>query len=206
MNAILNASPLQIMALWEDLLSAEYGCNGYGGDVAEIYISRFMRHSSTVTLDRMRGGELSEEGREDYREAGRTLHALCRVFEDRRKVVVEMLEGPLDDLAGDRVFDHRVHLRIVGASSERGETMACCHLDADNDIFMREQHGRSYRYYSRANFPSALVAADHIGRKPGMDPERVAATCRIAFGETTPEQEELTPSDVYRTLDELGQR
>jgi len=115
MNAILNASPLQIMGLWEDLLDAQHGRNGYGGDVAEIYVTRFMTHSSTVTLDRMRGGELSEGSRDDYREACRTLHALCRLFEERRQVVIEMLEGPLDDLVGDRVFDHRVHLRVIGA-------------------------------------------------------------------------------------------
>lgn len=112
MNDLLNASPLMIMELWEQLLDAEHGRNGYGGDTAEIYVTRFMMHSSTVTLDRMRGGDLSEGGREDYHEACRTLHALCRVFEERRKVVVEMIEGPLDDLVGDRVFDHRVHLRV----------------------------------------------------------------------------------------------
>lgn len=112
MNAILNASPFQIMGLWEDLLDAEHGRNGYGGYTAEIYISRFMQHSTTVTLDRIRGGELSDGARDDYREAGRAIHALCRLFEERRGVVIKMEEGPLDDLAGDHVFDHRVHLTV----------------------------------------------------------------------------------------------
>lgn len=206
MNDILNASPLQIMGLWENLLSAEYGRNGYGGDTAEIYISRFMTHSSTVTLDRMRGGDLSEGSRHDYREGCRTLHALCRLYEERRKVVIEMLEGPLDDLIGDRVFDHRVHLRVVATSGAESGTTACCYLDPENDIFMREQHGNHYRYYPRDNFPNSADAARHIGRKPGMDQGRVSAMCRIAFGDTTPEQEGLAATDVYRTLEELGQR
>jgi hypothetical protein len=119
MNAILNASPLQIVGLWEDLLDAEHGRNGYGGDTAEIYITRFMTHSSTVALDRMRGGELSEGGRDDYREACRTLHALCRLFEQRREVVIEMEEGALDELIGDRVFDHRVHLTVLRGSERQ---------------------------------------------------------------------------------------
>ena len=119
MNAILNTSPAQVMGLWEDLLDAEHGRNGYGGDTAEIYISRFMNHSSTVALDRMRGGELSDGARDDYREAARTLHALCRVFEERRKVVIEMEEGPLDDLAGNRIFDHRIHLTVLPASGQQ---------------------------------------------------------------------------------------
>lgn len=119
MNVILNASPLQIMGLWEDLMDAEHGRNGYGGCTAEIYVSRFMGHSSTVTLDRMRGGELSDGARDNYREAARTLHALCRLFEERRGVVIEMEEGPLDDLAGDRVFDHRVHLTVALPTPEK---------------------------------------------------------------------------------------
>jgi len=84
-------------------------------------------------------------------------------------------------------------------------TTECCYLDRDNDIFMREQHGRSYRYYPRENFPDSNMATNHIGRKPGMDRGRVGAVCRIAFGESTPEQEGLTQDDVYRTLEQLGQ-
>jgi len=84
-------------------------------------------------------------------------------------------------------------------------TTECCYLDGDNDIFMREQHGRSYRYYPRENFPDSSTATNHIGRKPGMDRGRVGTMCRIAFGESTPAQEGLTQGDVYRTLEQLGQ-
>ena len=206
MNGILNASPLQIMGLWEELLDAQHGRNGYGGDTAEIYITRFMTHSSTVALDRMRSGELSDGARDDYREAARTLHALCRLFEKRRGVVIEMEEGTLDDLTGDQVFDHRVHLTVSKAPARPRETTACCYLDAHNDIFMREPHGNGYRYYPRDNFRDSSIATNHIGGKPNMELARVTAICRIAFGETTPVQEGLTPDDVYRTLEELGQR
>lgn len=118
-KALLNVSPAQFMGLWEDLMDAEHKRNGYGGDTAEIYVSRFMMHSSTVVLDHVRGGEVSEGYREDYLEAATTLHALCRLFEDRRNVTIEMEEGPLDDLVGPAIFDHRVHLRVVTAADAR---------------------------------------------------------------------------------------
>lgn len=108
-NALLSASPLQIMELWEELADAANGVNGYGGDVAEIYIYRFMRHSPSVALDRVRG---TMSCHEDYREANALLHTLCRIFEERRQVRIEMQEGPLDALLGPEIFDHRVHLVV----------------------------------------------------------------------------------------------
>lgn len=203
MNAILNAAPIHFMELWEQLLDAQHGSNSYGGDTAEIYVSTFMRHSSTVVLDHMRGGEVSDGYREDYREAAATLHALCRLFESRRGVVLEMQEGPLDDLLGPGVFDHRVHLTVVGSGSERQWMNECCYLDEDNDIFIRQPDENRYVHYLRDTFPDHAAAAAYLGTKPGTDPTWVATLCRIAFDETTLEDEGLCRSDVYRTSEDL---
>lgn len=112
MNAMLSVSPEQVMGLWEDLMDASNGCNGYGGDTAEIYLYRFMGHNPIVMHDRMQGGLLTEMAADAYRAAAATLHALCRTFEERRDVQVSLLGGELDDLLGPQVFDHRVHLVV----------------------------------------------------------------------------------------------
>jgi hypothetical protein len=119
MTPMLSISPNQIMHLWEELIDASHGCNGYGGDTAEVYVYRFMQHSPSVVLDRIRHGQgdkdVSDGYREDYLEAASALHALCRLFEERRGVTIEMAEGPLDSLLGPQTYDHRVHLKVIKA-------------------------------------------------------------------------------------------
>lgn len=116
MSALLNISPGQIMHIWENLMDCLHGRNGYGGDTAEIYLYTVMQHSPIVAHDQMEG-RVSDRCREVYLEAARTLHGLCRIFEDRQKVRIELEDGELDDLLGPQIFDHRVRLTVV--SKER---------------------------------------------------------------------------------------
>ena len=117
MNPLLRASPDQMLHFWEEMMQAEAGTNGYAGSTAEIYVSRFMVQSSIVVLDHVRFAttnerEHSQDAIDAYREAGQLIHALSRLFEERRHVVIAMDEGDLDDLLGPKPFTHRVHLSV----------------------------------------------------------------------------------------------
>lgn len=86
------------------------------------------------------------------------------------------------------------------------QTTECCYLNEDNDIFVGTGDGGRFRWYSKSIFDNAAEASSHIGGKPDMDPKRVEALCRIAYGESTPEQEGIDHADIYRTLKELRHR
>ena len=108
--AILDVTPLQIITLWEELLQCVYGDNKFGGTVAEIYLFRFMPHSPCAVAP------ISEVGLEAYRAANRALYSLCRLFEERNHVELELLDaGPLERLLDDEPFTHRVHISVKPA-------------------------------------------------------------------------------------------
>lgn len=119
MNALLSASPAQIMNLWEDLMSILHGVHGYGTFDAEIYISRFMEKDAYAELQ-----PDSDQARDGYARANRLLYELCRTFEERQEVSLHMVTGmdrtePLDVLVSDPAnpFRHRVVIGIDPADA-----------------------------------------------------------------------------------------
>ena len=45
-----NLSLTQALGLWGDLVEAYHGVNPYGGDVAELYLYRFMRDCPSARM------------------------------------------------------------------------------------------------------------------------------------------------------------
>jgi hypothetical protein len=116
MEALLSVSPLQVMGLWEELMAALYGDNRYGGRTTEVYLYTMMPHTPTAVHP------IGESGLEAYRSACRTLHALCRLFEQRMEAVVEFENGAsIDGLLDHEPETHRVHLTVTPADRDGAE-------------------------------------------------------------------------------------
>lgn len=97
----------QAMMLWDELARAYHGMNSYGGDVAELYISRCMEHSSIFA-----NNPDSALVKDDLREAGKNIIAVVELFQQRYSCLVTMEEGPLEDLASGE-YTWRVHLKVT---------------------------------------------------------------------------------------------
>jgi hypothetical protein len=108
----LSVSPVQLIDLWDQLSSAKAGENKYAGDVAEVYIHSVMPHSFHLADD-----PRSARHNESLYIAGSNIHAICRLFEERHKVIVEFDDGGSIDLLLDKAdpYRHRVHLRVKAA-------------------------------------------------------------------------------------------
>jgi hypothetical protein len=121
-----NLSMTQALGIWEELVSAYHGKNGFGADTAEIYIYRLMPHVPVLP-----GSELSKQSMLDaHRRANESLVALIRHFETEHdgttiKIVLGRNAAGLDEElpAADWILglllrdpkaclDHRVHLRV----------------------------------------------------------------------------------------------
>jgi len=108
MPHFLSVSPLQLLDLWDELHSAAAGTNRYGGDVMEFYFFRLMAQSPAA----MHEDPLFDD---DWYDAARNLHSICRLFEARHEVTV-VFEGGQDlDLLLDKgnLNRHRTHLRVI---------------------------------------------------------------------------------------------
>ena len=50
MTPLLHLSPLGLLDIWDDLLTARYGDNSFGGDTAEIYAYRCVGPGTAGTI------------------------------------------------------------------------------------------------------------------------------------------------------------
>lgn len=108
---MINVTPIQIMALWEQLMQCMYKDNSFGTTVAEIYIYTMMPHSPIVAMN-----HTSKLAKEDYAEANQNLYKLCKIFEERNAVEVRFASGETIDLliqTPEDPFTHRVHLEVM---------------------------------------------------------------------------------------------
>lgn len=104
--ALLTISPVQVMDLWEELMSCLYADNKFGGDVAEIYLYRLASFSPAAV-------QIDDAKRDTYLHANRALVELCALFATRQEAVVELADGqPLAVLLGSDPNMHRVHIRV----------------------------------------------------------------------------------------------
>lgn len=109
-DALLSVSVLQALSVWEQLTRALYGDSPYAGDTAEIYVYTVMPHSPLATAP------LGESGIALYRAGCRTLHGLCRLFEERMGAVVTMPDGSsIDGLLDEEPYTHRIHVKVKAA-------------------------------------------------------------------------------------------
>ena len=114
---LYQVSTLQIMQLWEELMACVYGKNGYGGNVAEIYLYTVMPSCPYVTDDIE-----SKQADQEFENANKNLYDLCKLFEKRRNVKLFMFEGEkptsLSALVDGKIlWTHRVHIGVKQAKS-----------------------------------------------------------------------------------------
>lgn len=114
---MLNLSMPQALSIWTDLVKAEFGKHGFGGNTAEIYAYRLQPCNPSADAS---AGKISEEARrEQGLIAARNLYALLSHFRDERKVDVfvacgRMHDGrPLGEWMLEEEFHHRTQVRIM---------------------------------------------------------------------------------------------
>lgn len=114
MNALLRIAPLELLSLWEDLLEAEHGTNGFGGDTAEIYAYRMGTHGIYYyeMLRRPDGLQHPEVVKADL-ESALVLYELLCLFQDRRQVDIEVDGVRLAAELASQRFGHRVHVCVL---------------------------------------------------------------------------------------------
>lgn len=105
-----NMSMTQALSLWCELEDAYNGVNSYGGEEAEIYVSRAMPYSGLW----LRDGPIAEENnRELALQANRSLYVLFRLYAEKREVDILVDEQPLGEWMVDSRFRHRWHVKVV---------------------------------------------------------------------------------------------
>lgn len=114
-----NLSLTQALGLWEELVEAYHGKNGFGGDTAEIYMYRLMRRDPTAELGA--GSLASAAKREQVDQASRSLYALLAYFLSEHENVRLTVDGrPFGRWVAAVGNDHRVHVRVIhGRRRER---------------------------------------------------------------------------------------
>lgn len=93
----------QALDVWSDLSDAYHGCNGYGGDTAEIYAYRLQPG----------GGHLCKTP-EDLYEGAKALVFLCSKFSARYPSTI-LIDGssPAEWLkTHGSAFGHRAHVQV----------------------------------------------------------------------------------------------
>ncbi len=108
---MLNLSPKQLMRLWYELTTAYCGCNGFGGNTAEIYAYVLREDSPTRYLAK----HIQEDILKSNTEAASTLARACQIFSENYtcKIQIDGLEPELWLAAIKDSFDHRAHVKVL---------------------------------------------------------------------------------------------
>lgn len=120
-HCFASVPPLELAKLWGELVEAYHGCNGFGGDTAELYAFRFQRFNPVVHTDAMKDGDTRREASwRHYLDAAKSLHSLVSIFCEEFDCIARIdgltKDSWLDEVQyGDGVFDHRVHVRILNS-------------------------------------------------------------------------------------------
>ncbi len=111
-----NLSMMQALSIWSDLEAAYYGKNGFGGDIAEIYIYRAMpyepsvariEHASTVDIT------VGVAAGSAYDRANESLHALFAHFGKTHEARIEVEGRELGEWLKTARYLHRIHVKVV---------------------------------------------------------------------------------------------
>lgn len=111
MTPLLQLSPLGLLGLWDDLLTARYGDNGFGGDTAEIYAYRCASPGAATTLMTVPGDAAMLH--DAAIEAAQGLHAIIALFIERHRVTVEVDGRPFGPWVASRPFNYRAHVSVT---------------------------------------------------------------------------------------------
>jgi hypothetical protein len=108
---LLHLSPLGLLDVWDDLLTARYGDNGFGGDTAEIYAFRCVGPGAVMMLAAARPD--SGMARDAALEAAQGLHAILELFTTRHRVIVEVDGCIFGPWVATTPFYHRAAVRVT---------------------------------------------------------------------------------------------
>lgn len=112
-SLILNIPMIEVLRIWGELVEAEHGVNGYGGDTAELYAYRFCGDSPTRRLQEVKGKLRTKADKAAAMEARETLYSFLSLFEKVKSVKCEVDGKTLWDwFQTNEPFDHRVHVRV----------------------------------------------------------------------------------------------
>jgi len=114
---LLRISPLGLLDLWDDLLTARYGDNSFGGDTAEIYAHRCASPGAATTLMLCAGTDTAAQIHDAAIEAAQGLHAIIALFIERHRVTVEVDGRPFGPWVASRPFTHRAHVSVTPSRS-----------------------------------------------------------------------------------------
>ena len=108
----------QAVTLWNELMLAYIGKNGFGGDTAEIYIHSMMAHSSIFAHNY--GSYLC---RPSVIQANLDIRNIARTFARHYNVMIQLQEGQLAKMGtgkenSNNIYFHRVHLKVVHHKSK----------------------------------------------------------------------------------------
>lgn len=126
-----NASIDQITNIWSELEECYYDDNGYGGDTAEIYLSRIQ--SSNTSYITFKGDYNSPLFGEDFRkydvDGMKTLFSIFQTFEEKKEVKIEVEEfknyKKFKFNSSSPIY-HRIHVKVIKTKKqiERREAIA----------------------------------------------------------------------------------
>lgn len=110
----------QALGIWSELESAYYGKNGFGGDVAELYLYRFMSYCPSVAHTPGSPRDLIEEtgiiadmAREAYDKANEALHDILLHFAETRTAKILVDDQELGPWLKKARLQHRVHVKVI---------------------------------------------------------------------------------------------
>lgn len=108
---LLHLSPLGLLDIWDDLLTARYGDNSFGGDTAEIYAYRCVGPGTAGTIFGAAVG--TAMARDAALEAAQGLHAVLELFAARHRVTIEVDGYPFGAWVATTPFSHRAAVRVT---------------------------------------------------------------------------------------------
>lgn len=106
----------QALEIYDELHHALDGNNGFGGDVAEIYVFRLMPYSPSYSMH-SEGKIWDEENRMLEKKAAEDFHSLCHIFVKKHEASIQIDKIDLHEWiekirAGEYRFFHRVHVKV----------------------------------------------------------------------------------------------
>lgn len=106
----------QAIDVYNDLIDAKNGVHGFGGDVAEIYVSRMLPASPTYSMHN-EGKMWDEDNRLLEKKAAEDFHSLCYIFAKKHDVNIEINGAELHEWINkvrrdEERFYWRVHVKV----------------------------------------------------------------------------------------------
>ena len=107
----------QALDVYDELMEAFNGTNGFGGTVAEIYVFRVMPSSPTYSMHN-EGRVWDEDNRMMEKKVAEDFHTLCHIFTKKHQVEIKIDEVELHEWiskirTGELRFFHRVHVEVI---------------------------------------------------------------------------------------------